>query len=336
MFIVSRSSNGQAISYSGSQYTPPLDGKKLCIRTGTGPNDILKYGLTSNSSASSYCGMRMRIENGIAYIGRSEVKSVYSDEIYTTTSTSSQQTDTVSNTVINTTEYYTISRYTTTYTKTITTRKTTNVSTTRTTSKMISSLSTSTQSSNTYSGSSISSTSFISTVTWPSGTRTSTWTARFVSKSTTGTKTSRSTTSRGSYIVGVSTYLGSTLSKITTSTLRTVASSASYSFRKTQTYSGTFSESLRCSRATIYYTSQSRGTYSYSKKYTVATNVNTTTTKNTTVNTTKSYTQPGSVIGTRSITSNITTSITSTIQITVNTSSTSQKIETYTEANFNM
>lgn len=68
--LVFRSGNGKNMTYSGSRYVNPSHGtRKLCIRTGTGPNDIIRYGLTSNSSASQYCGIRMRVDGKVAYIG---------------------------------------------------------------------------------------------------------------------------------------------------------------------------------------------------------------------------------------------------------------------------
>ena len=68
-YLVSRGSGGN-ISYSGTNYVNPTHGThKLCLRTGTGTNDIVKYGFTTNTSASKYCGMRMRIEGNVAYLG---------------------------------------------------------------------------------------------------------------------------------------------------------------------------------------------------------------------------------------------------------------------------
>lgn len=68
--LVFRSGNGKNMTYSGSRYVNPSHGtRKLCIRTGTGSNDIIRYGLTSNSSASQYCGIRMRVDGKVAYIG---------------------------------------------------------------------------------------------------------------------------------------------------------------------------------------------------------------------------------------------------------------------------
>lgn len=71
-YLISRRTNAN-ISYNGTQYLNPEVGtRKLCIRTGTKPEDVIKYGLTSNSSASSYCGMRMFVDGNVAYIGRYE------------------------------------------------------------------------------------------------------------------------------------------------------------------------------------------------------------------------------------------------------------------------
>lgn len=72
-YLVSKGIGG-TISYSGTEYINPNKGThKLCLRTGLNSVDVVKYGLTSNSSASEYCGMKMRIDGNIAYIGRSEV-----------------------------------------------------------------------------------------------------------------------------------------------------------------------------------------------------------------------------------------------------------------------
>ena len=82
-YLVSNGRNGR-VEYSGTQYVNPSAGtKKLCIRTGTGPNDVIRYGLTTKSSASAYCGLRMRIDGNVAYIGRSGSKSVSRTEIGT-------------------------------------------------------------------------------------------------------------------------------------------------------------------------------------------------------------------------------------------------------------
>lgn len=71
-YLVTRGREGN-VSYSGSRYVNPAAGtRRLCIRTGTGENGVVRYGLTTNSSASEYCGMRMRIDGNTAYIGRSE------------------------------------------------------------------------------------------------------------------------------------------------------------------------------------------------------------------------------------------------------------------------
>ena len=69
-FLVSNGKNG-VMSYSGTEYVNPTHGtRRLCIRTGSGSNGIVKYGLTSDSSASSYCGMKMRVDGNVAYIGK--------------------------------------------------------------------------------------------------------------------------------------------------------------------------------------------------------------------------------------------------------------------------
>lgn len=69
-FLVSNGKNG-VMSYSGTEYVNPTHGtRRLCIRTGSGSNGVVKYGLTSDSSASSYCGMKMRVDGNTAYIGK--------------------------------------------------------------------------------------------------------------------------------------------------------------------------------------------------------------------------------------------------------------------------
>lgn len=71
-YLVSRGSEGN-VSYSGTQYVNPTAGtRRLCIRTGSGEDGVVRYGLTTDPSASEYCGMRMRIDGNTAYIGRSE------------------------------------------------------------------------------------------------------------------------------------------------------------------------------------------------------------------------------------------------------------------------
>ena len=70
-YLVSKGING-VMSYKGTPYVNPDKGThRLCLRTGTGAGDIVKYGLTTNSSASQYCGMKMRIDGKVAYIGMS-------------------------------------------------------------------------------------------------------------------------------------------------------------------------------------------------------------------------------------------------------------------------
>lgn len=80
--LVSKGING-TVSYKGTQYVNPDRGThKLCLRTGLGSGDVVKYGLTSNSSASQYCGMKMRIDGNVAYIGRSEVSGGGEPNVY--------------------------------------------------------------------------------------------------------------------------------------------------------------------------------------------------------------------------------------------------------------
>ena len=78
-------------SFTGSQYVSPANGtRRLCVRTGTGINDIVKYGLTSDTSASSYCCMRLRMDGQTAMIGRSETFTSSSSSNWTVASSSRQ------------------------------------------------------------------------------------------------------------------------------------------------------------------------------------------------------------------------------------------------------
>lgn len=78
-------------SFTGSQYVSPANGtRRLCVRTGTGINDIVKYGLTSDTSASSYCCMRLRMDGQTAMIGRSETFTSSSSSHWTVASSSRQ------------------------------------------------------------------------------------------------------------------------------------------------------------------------------------------------------------------------------------------------------
>ena len=72
-------SNGRNISFKDAIYT---NGKysgtrHLCLRTGTGSNDVVKYGLTSNRSASGYCPMKLRVDGKDAYIGKVSTSGTY-------------------------------------------------------------------------------------------------------------------------------------------------------------------------------------------------------------------------------------------------------------------
>ncbi len=84
--------NNKYTSLTGSEYTQPNAGTaRLCVKYGT---STVKYGLTTNTSASQYCGIRMKVNNGIAYIGRTEstkttVNTSSSTSIRTTLTSSS-------------------------------------------------------------------------------------------------------------------------------------------------------------------------------------------------------------------------------------------------------
>lgn len=89
-YLVTRS-NDKNVSYSGTQYVNPstsMGTRRLCIRTNTGIDDIVKYGLTTNSSASNYCGLRMRMDGKTAYIGQCYSSTGTSTTSSTNTTTS--------------------------------------------------------------------------------------------------------------------------------------------------------------------------------------------------------------------------------------------------------
>ena len=85
--------NNKYTSLTGSEYTQPNAGTaRLCIKYST---STVKYGLTTNSSASQYCGIRMKINGNTAYIGRRESSqgTVTSSSVGTWTATSQAYKD---------------------------------------------------------------------------------------------------------------------------------------------------------------------------------------------------------------------------------------------------
>ena len=104
--------NNSLISLTGNAYTAPVAGTaRLCVKTGT---NTVKFGLTTNTSATQYCGIRMKVKDQVAYIGRTEsTKSTIKSTSSTTVSTSkSSSTSTSSSTSYqtNSTRSYTTSR----------------------------------------------------------------------------------------------------------------------------------------------------------------------------------------------------------------------------------
>lgn len=70
--VSSKTVTTSVAKYSGPAHCNPTENtKKICVRTGTGENDVVKYGLTTNTGAKEYCGFRMNIDGKTAYIGRS-------------------------------------------------------------------------------------------------------------------------------------------------------------------------------------------------------------------------------------------------------------------------
>lgn len=92
-FLVSNGKSGK-LSFSGTEYVNPTHGtKRLYLRTGTGPDDVIRYGLTSDSSASNYCGIKIILKNKTAYIGMSKPSvEVSSSSIVSSTLYGSQKT----------------------------------------------------------------------------------------------------------------------------------------------------------------------------------------------------------------------------------------------------
>ena len=71
--VSSKTVTTSVAKYSGPAHCNPTENtKKICVRTGTGENDVVKYGLTTNTGAKKYCGFRMNIDGKTAYIGRSQ------------------------------------------------------------------------------------------------------------------------------------------------------------------------------------------------------------------------------------------------------------------------
>lgn len=101
---------------SGKEYTPSSFGTaRLNVRTGYGTNDIVKYGFTTDVSASQYCKLAFHVNGKTARIGRTSSRS-------TSSSSSGNTNATVSG-------YYSSSQYTTssTYTGSGTYNNSTNI-----------------------------------------------------------------------------------------------------------------------------------------------------------------------------------------------------------------
>lgn len=91
--LIYKNADSQKVFLSGTAYVNPTHGTaRLCVKTGSASTATAKYGFTSNSSATQYCGLRIKLNNGIAYIGRSETKA----STISTTSSTTLQTNTTS------------------------------------------------------------------------------------------------------------------------------------------------------------------------------------------------------------------------------------------------
>lgn len=116
-----RNQNGEAVHYTGSQFSglENTGTHHLCIRTGTGADDVVKYGLTSTPLNDKYKGLRMRIPDHAggnggrdAYIAQrySVSESASSSKTYT----ASRVSNYVSSTTLRTASSSRLSTYTAT------------------------------------------------------------------------------------------------------------------------------------------------------------------------------------------------------------------------------
>lgn len=74
-----RKKNGTIVSLSGQAYSNDVEGtKKLCVRTGRFPEDVITYGLATTKTASEYSPIALEANGQRAYIGRKETHYTYS------------------------------------------------------------------------------------------------------------------------------------------------------------------------------------------------------------------------------------------------------------------
>lgn len=99
--LVIRDKNGENISYFGTQFEglEDMGSLHLCVRTGSGAEDVVKYALTSKPLNDKYKALRMQISDGAsgkeAYIAQRYVDSrTVSVSTSCTSSRSSQYTST--------------------------------------------------------------------------------------------------------------------------------------------------------------------------------------------------------------------------------------------------
>ena len=68
-YLCFRASSNSTQKFSGTQFQGLTGGThKLCLRTNTGTNGVVKYPLTTNTSASNYCKLKLNIDGKQAYI----------------------------------------------------------------------------------------------------------------------------------------------------------------------------------------------------------------------------------------------------------------------------
>ncbi len=99
--LVIRDKNGENISYTGTQFEglEELGSRHLCVRTGSGAEDVVKYALTSKPLNDKYKALRMRISDGAsgkeAYIAQRYVESRTVSVLTSYTSSRSSQYTTI-------------------------------------------------------------------------------------------------------------------------------------------------------------------------------------------------------------------------------------------------
>ncbi len=103
-----RNSNGIS-AFSNPEYlnAATYGTRKLCVRTNTGASDIVKYGLTTDITASSYCPMKINVSNKTCYIAKTFPVNTTSSKSINSTSTVTTRTSRFTDTFTTRTSMYT-------------------------------------------------------------------------------------------------------------------------------------------------------------------------------------------------------------------------------------